>query len=53
MKYSFLTYLFCRFPLEHSFQMAQYYGFDGIEICGSLPHANAYDKDVESVMIIM
>ena len=53
MKFSFLTYLFCRFPLEHSFQMAQYYGFDGIEIWGARPHAYAYDMDVAAVREIL
>lgn len=49
MKFSFLTYLFCRFPLEHSFRMAQYYGFDGVEVWGARPQAYAYDMDAEAI----
>ena len=45
MKFTFLTYLFCRFPLEYSFRMAREYGYDGIEIWGARPHAYVYDMD--------
>ncbi len=43
MKYSFLTYQFCRYPLEYSFKMAQAYGFAGVEVWGARPHVYAYD----------
>lgn len=53
MKFSFLTYQFCRFPLEFSFQVAQRYGFDGVEVWGGRPHAYAYDMDAEAVARIL
>jgi len=43
MKFSFLTYLFYRYPLEYCFEIAKRYGFEGIEIWGGRPHAYAYD----------
>lgn len=43
MKFSFLTYQFCRFPLEYSFKMAQRYGFSGVEVWGGRPHGYTYD----------
>lgn len=52
MKFSFLTYLFCRFPLAYSFKMAQYYGFDGVEIWGARPHAYAWDIDSAAIQEI-
>ena len=52
MKYSFLTYLFCRYPLEYSFKMASAYGFDGIEIWGARPQAYAYDLDSREIAAI-
>lgn len=52
MKFSFLTYQFCRFPLEYSFKMAKYYGFEGVEVWGARPHAYAYDMDKEDIEAI-
>jgi len=49
MKFSFLTYQFCRYPLEHCFYMAKVYGFEGIEVWGGRPHAYAYDMDTQMV----
>ena len=49
MKFSFLTYQFCRYPLEHSFVMAKEYGFEGIEVWGARPHAYAYDMDSQNI----
>ena len=45
MKFSFLSYQFCRFPLETCFAQAARYGFDGVEVWGARPHAYAYDMD--------
>lgn len=45
MELSFLSYLFRRFPLEYSFDAAQRYGFDGVEIWGARPHAYPFDLD--------
>jgi hypothetical protein len=42
MKFSFLTYQFCRFPLEYSFKMAKYYGFDGILYAGPIADFMAF-----------
>jgi len=53
MKFAFLTYLFCRFPLEYSFKMAQEYGFEGVEIWGARPHAYAYDIGQEEIAQII
>ena len=47
MKLAFLTLLFKRFPLEYSFQIAQKYNFDGIEIWGGRPHA--YPLDISEI----
>ncbi len=52
MKFSFLTYQFCRFPLEYSFKMAREYGFEGVEIWGARPHGYAYDMDKEAIEAI-
>lgn len=49
IKFSFLTYLFCRFPLEKCFELAQKYNFDGIELWGGRPHAYAYDMTPERI----
>lgn len=49
MKFSFLTYQFCRYPLEYSFKMANKYGFQGVEIWGARPHAYAYDINEDSI----
>ena len=49
MRFSFLTYQFCRFPLEYSFKMAKEYGFEGVEVWGARPHAYAYDVDKEYI----
>lgn len=49
MKFSFLTYQFCRYPLEYSFKMAQQYGFEGVEVWGARPHAYAYDMTKEAL----
>ena len=49
MKFSFLSYQFCRFPLEYCFEMAQKHGFDGVEVWGARPHAYAYDMDRDAV----
>ena len=48
MKLSFLTLLFRRFPLEYAFQIAQQYGFEGIEVWGGRPHAYYYDMDKQA-----
>lgn len=53
MKFSFLTYLFCRFPLEYCFKMANKYRFDGIEIWGGRPHAYAYDMNKDEIVRII
>lgn len=53
MKLSFLTYLFCRYPLEYSFKMASEYGFHGIEIWGARPHAYAYDMNKKNINDIL
>lgn len=53
MKFSFLTYLFSRYPLEYCFKMAQEYGFEGVEIWGARPHAYAWDmtnKKIEEIL---
>ena len=49
MKFSFLTYQFCRYPLEYSFKMAKEYGFEGVEIWGARPHAYAWDMDQKEI----
>ena len=49
MKLSFLSYVFNRFPLEYCFQIAQAYGFEGVEIWGARPHGYAYDMDAEAI----
>lgn len=49
MKFSFLTYQFCRYPLEYCFKMGQHYGLDGVEVWGARPHAYAYDLDAGRV----
>ena len=49
MKFSFLTYQFCRYPLEYSFKMAEIYGFEGVEIWGARPHGYAYDMDKQHI----
>lgn len=43
MKFSFLTYQFCRFPLKRCFELAHRHGFEGVEVWGARPHAYAYD----------
>ena len=53
MKFSFLTYQFCRFGLEHSFKMAQEYGFEGVEVWGGRPHAYAHDMGREEIQAIL
>ena len=53
MKFSFLTYQFCRFGLEHSFKMAQEYGFEGVEVWGGRPHAYAHDIGREEIQTIL
>lgn len=53
MKFSFLTYQFARYPLEVCFQMANAYGFEGVEIWGARPHAYAWDmedRDIRQVL---
>lgn len=45
MKFAFLSLQFKRWPLEYSFQMAQRYGFDGVEVWGARPHAYPFDVD--------
>lgn len=45
MKFSFLTYQFCRFPLKRCFELAHLYGFEGVEVWGARPHAYAYDMN--------
>jgi protein FrlC len=49
MKFSFLSYLFCRFPLEYSFKMAARYGYAGVEVWGARPHAWAWDMDQDAI----
>ena len=53
MKFSFLTYQFCRFGLKHSFKMAQEYGFEGVEVWGGRPHAYAHDMGREEIQAIL
>lgn len=43
MKFSFLTYQFCRYPLKKCFELANRYSFEGVEVWGARPHAYAYD----------
>ncbi len=45
MKISFLSALFCRYPLEKSFEIASIQGYDGVEVWGARPHAYAYDMN--------
>lgn len=45
MKISFLSGLYCRYPLETAFKIASIQGYDGIEIWGARPHAYAYDMN--------
>ncbi|MCD7895821.1 MAG: TIM barrel protein [Planctomycetaceae bacterium] len=49
MKFSFLTYQFCRYPLEYCFDVARKYGFDGVEVWGARPHAYAYDMTPDAI----
>lgn len=52
MKFSFLTYQFCRFPLEYCFKMAQSCGFNGVEVWGARPHAYTYDMDRDATAAV-
>jgi protein FrlC len=45
MKFGFISLDFRRYPLEFCFQMAQRYGFDGLEIWAGRPHAFPGDMD--------
>lgn len=53
MKFSFLTYMTCRFPLEYSFRLAKEYGFEGVEVWGARPHAYAYDMGKEEIEAVL
>lgn len=53
MKFSFLSALYCRYPLEKVFESASELGFDGVEIWGARPHAYAYDMDQRKVEEIL
>ena len=52
MKLSYLTYQFCRYPLDYCFEMASKYNFNGIEVWGGRPHAYAYDMDNSQINYI-
>jgi fructoselysine 3-epimerase len=45
MKISFLSGLYCRYPLEKAFEIASMQGYDGVEVWGARPHAYAYDMN--------
>ena len=49
MKFSILSVLWRRYSLEHAFQVASRCGYDGIDICGSRPHAYPYDMDAKRI----
>ena len=49
MKFAFITLDFRRFSLKTCFQMAQRYGFDGIELWGGRPHAYPMDLTPQCV----
>jgi protein FrlC len=53
MKISFLSGLYCRYPLERAFQIASLQGYDGIEVWGARPHAYAYDMNEARVAQIL
>ena len=53
MKLSFLSALYCRYPLEKVFQSAAELGFDGVEVWGARPHAYAYDVDQQKAEEIL
>lgn len=53
MKISFLSALYCRYPLEKVFRDAAHYGYDGVEVWGARPHAYAYDVDQEKAEEIL
>ena len=52
MKLSYLTYQFCRYPLDYCFEIASKYNFDGIEVWGGRPHAYAYDMNTNQINYI-
>lgn len=45
MKLSILSGSFGRFSIDKQFEMVKNIGFDGIDICGTRPHAYPYDMD--------
>lgn len=49
MKFGFISLDFRRYPLEFCFQMAQRYGFDGVEVWAGRPHAFPGDMDAAAV----
>lgn len=53
MKLSFLSALYCRYPLERAFRVASEQGYDGVEIWGARPHAYAYDMDKAKIEEIL
>ncbi len=45
MKTAILSLLFCRYPLDRTFEAVSRIGYDGIELYGARPHAYPYDMD--------
>ena len=45
MKIAILSVLFCRYPLDRTFEAVARMGYDGLDLWGGRPHAYPYDMD--------
>lgn len=53
MKTAVLSVLFCRYPLDRTFEAVSRIGFDGIDLYGGRPHAYPYDMDNERITEVL